>query len=859
MSAQLRQKLFRIPGNIAVSVGLHWDFVGADPVDLDLSAVAFSSEGVLLDVVFFNHPFPVGTDEEALRDCGFLVDPQQLPYMFISGDSRIGGEEENRLPGLALAARRRALQMRGGRDDELKRFGVIESIFSRIYNESELEMVEEVLNDKRGGGHIFDEDGRAFRSENSREMCDESVTFVMHKIPSEAAVIFLVVTSYTGADFSVLPTVKLVVVNEMTNEQVGTIDLKHATGNGTANLACMLCRVPTRLSGSTAPGSANGTITMDGGSRQLWDLRELNIRTFGYTFVDTLPTMMDVLGVEVNSRTNAVWQLPDYSLSKDSYGALRQPLSDVRFGVGWGGDHDLDSFMVFLDEKNNYVDHINPKPVKLQSRFPHTARHSGDAINGYSAVGDEEFIDLVTYRLPLEVHTIIFGVCYVEGGRSTRSIMDVPKFYMRLQNRTAAWPNAIEVDRWNVHEEIKRADEERKRLKEAQLQGSKSADNLPKVSELSSRLLHTYKGADGKMFPVRALVLGMMVKTAEAPLRELYPEACAQKPEGELGEVERRNSSGSPRDSDAQVATEEEDGNAAGADPLPESDTVVSVFQYLPIHEYVPISNAKGFVEMMPYMRCIAKYCRNKPSSNLATRSSADQNINNPLRLQTFQPQLNTQTSMWDQVRASSGVLSYHAVRVQFLEVRHLQPELPHVFKCHGEVWVCEKTPFTEKRSLTVYDQPTFRTPYLMHRQNMQWDESNPATAALLFVREFDRIRVVIYERAAFGYVDIDLMDINELWSQNPQPDLFVPNATQPASLMSATPAQDRWFQLSGGPLSDGLVRLRISRAPIGKLLEESERTIAAAKKKRRDHARAVEEEKHEAARERYSGPCCIM
>lgn len=66
----------------------------------------------------------------------------------------------------------------------------------------------------------------------------------MHKIPPEAAVIFICVTSYSGADFTILPHVKLVLYNETTNERVGMIDLKATTGNGTANLACMLHRVP---------------------------------------------------------------------------------------------------------------------------------------------------------------------------------------------------------------------------------------------------------------------------------------------------------------------------------------------------------------------------------------------------------------------------------------------------------------------------------------------------------------------------------------------------------------------------------------------------------------------------------------
>ncbi|ESL09678.1 hypothetical protein TRSC58_02598 [Trypanosoma rangeli SC58] len=305
MAFDVQQKVFRIPSNIAVSTGLRWDFIGADPVDLDLSAVCFTSEGMFLDCVFFNHPFPADTDEEALRSSGVLVDPQQLPYMFVSGDSRIGAEEENQLPGLALAAKRREYQLRssstGSMKNEVQRMGIVDQLFSRLYEEAELDEVEEALG----------EDQRASRRRKRRGFCDESVTFVMHKMPSEVSVIFLVVTSYTGADFTTLPGVKLEVVNETTNGWVGEIDLKRSTGDGTANLACMLCRLP--------------LLTDDPAEPQLWDLRELNVRTFGYTFVDVLPVMLDVLDVERNSRDDAMQRLPDYPLTEGGFPAHGAP------------------------------------------------------------------------------------------------------------------------------------------------------------------------------------------------------------------------------------------------------------------------------------------------------------------------------------------------------------------------------------------------------------------------------------------------------------------------------------------------------------------------------------------------------
>nr|CCC47767.1 conserved hypothetical protein [Trypanosoma vivax Y486] len=844
MPPYLQQRLFRIPGNIAVSIGLRWDFVGADPLDLDLSAVSFSSEGVLLDVVFFNHPFPLGTDEAGLRDCGVLVDPQQLPYMFIGGDSWIGGEEENGLSGIALAARRRACQLRSGKDGDLKRMDAMESMFSHIYEESELHEVEEALN-VNSGDCLFDDDGHALGGGNCREMCDESVTFVMHKIPSDAAVIFLAVTSYTGADFSVLSSVELIVVNEMTNEQVGVIDLKHATGNGTANLACMLCRLP------PAEQAVNATVLEN---QQMWDLRELNIRTFGYTFVDVLPLMMDVLGVDENSRSDALWQLPDYSLTKGPYSSMAHPLSDVRFGVGWHGDHDLDAFMVMLDEKNNYVDHVCPKPVKTQSKFPHTACHSGDAINGFGTLGDEEFVDLVTYRVPLSVETLIFGVNYVASFGSaadkTRSIFDVPKLYMRVQNRTSNWPNSIEVDRWNFHYDVESLELASKTKSFCWRQSGESGVDKREPAGV----VHRYIGPDGKQYPVRTLVLGMLVKKGETSISRLFSEAYGQQVRDEV------DTDGSPAYERGQ--SQRQQGNVvhsgeAGGDGIT-MDDIVPIFDYCPLHEYVPAGEFQSFSEMMPYLRCLAKYRRAVP--NQLTQSLGLSGVNNPLNNRIVaQNAINPST--WEALKTSSAVLGYRAVKVQFLEVRHLKPMLPHVFKCHGEVWVCEKAPFSERKSLTPYDVPTFRTPFLNHRQNMVWDEKNPATAVTLFVREFDRLRAVVYDRAAFGYVDIDLMQIEELWVPSPLDD----TAKTPADGMGvegggeAFNTVQRWFKLSGGPLCDGMLRLRLSRVPIHGALRDQEAVVEKVNRNRKDHEDLIARRVDENARKSYSGPCNLM
>lgn len=56
-----------------------------------------------------------------------------------------------------------------------------------------------------------------------------------------------------------------------------------------------------------------------------------------------------------------------------------------------------------FDRDNNYVDHVCPKFNKLQSKLNNVltvAQHSGDALSGDETVGDNEFVDLITYRLP---------------------------------------------------------------------------------------------------------------------------------------------------------------------------------------------------------------------------------------------------------------------------------------------------------------------------------------------------------------------------------------------------------------------------------------------------------------------------
>lgn len=845
-SADVRQKVFRVPSSIVLSVGLSWDYIGATPVDLDLSAVCFTKEGQLLDTVFFNHLFPEGTDEAALR-ADFLVDPALLPYMFLSGDSTVGGEEENQLSGINLAARRRrnllsSRPRRGGRQSAT---AAAESLFNRLYEEDELTAVQEAVEGYYAhGGEITDENGVLVARAARREVCDEVITFVPQRIPRDAEVIFLSVSSYTGQDFTALSTAKLVIYNETTNERVGTIDLKATTGSGTANLAAMFLRVP-------AADDDHHT-THDSGAGCCWDLRELNVRSFGYTFVDALPLMLDVLGVPKHSRPDTVSGIPDYPLTKRRAQLAEQPLSDVRFGLGWDGEHDLDAFMVLLDEQNNYVDHVYPKHGKLRSTVAaDMARHSGDALTGMNTTGDEEFIDLLTYRVPSNVRTILVGCTYVESfgasKDSCKTIYDIPNCYMRLQNRTLENPQSFEVDRWDVRKDYKR---ERQRQQQQQDGGKKGAK---KKAETKT----TYKAADKSTQPVRALLMGVMVKKSTIPFEELFPDGRR------IDHAFRREDS---------VARGGGDASSYRTVLEAELDDEVPLFEFLPLHQYIPVDPRSGGISaVIPLLQGVSAFLCGTSSvdgntdnnqrgggggdSSLLGRSgggtSRSQTCDHVLDRENNLPGWDHTTTVavggkgaigdayggiWEQMQKRESLAECFAIEVRFVEVLALEPRMPGRFKCHGESWVCGQSD-TITGGAGGLNRP-LKTPFLVNRDRMAWDKSASAAAAVFIVRKYDRIRVVLYEYAAFGYADIDLMQMTELWQGE------------------GRPVECSVALQGGGHLGRGEVKVRLTRASY----RQSKRTLGkqADRAEEKRQARSAEVKNAREA-EHNDGYCLVM
>lgn len=919
--SDVRQKVFRVPSSIVLSVGLCWDFAGADPVDLDLSAVCFTKEGRFLDVVFFNHLFPEGTDEAALR-AQYMVDPALLPYMFLSGDSTVGGEEENQLPGLALAARRRHQQLRrkagalhstthGGMLGTRDYSGAAANVFNRLYEEEQLADVQRAADRAIGyaDGSDGDEGGQSgsrggHRRRPHRELADEVLTFVMDKIPAEADVIFISVSSYTGQDFTVLSRAKLVLYNESTNERVGVMDLRLTTENGTANLAAMLIRVPA----APCEGNADGGAAVSTGE---WDLRELNVRTFGYTFVDVLPLMLDVLGVPQQSRLDVLQNLPDYSLSKVKSEIASWTLSDVRFGVGWRGEHDVDAFLVFLDEANNYIDHLYPKNGKLRSMARDVARHSGDALCGSTAAGDEEFIDLLTYRVPDNVGSIVIGATWMEsfggGKHACKSIFDVPDLYLRLQNRTVMNPYSMEVDRWPVHRE--------------------SRD--PKVKR---HLPTAYTDLEHREQPVRALVLGALMKTGTQPFDTLFPNG--RRIDQHFHKHRRAPSAdGAGHSRDTSVTSRGAGG--AVSEYEAEGEDEVPLFQLVPIHQYIPVDPREGFSRVIPYLQCMMAYAAtmerdtmaaarrrlaeadaarqgqaggNGTASYAAVESSGMSPMNVSAGTADTRLVLNREHNMvgwnpatgasvrraaagegtvaaardraasdreaaaplrdrygrvWTEMKHYDNRTDLFAIAVQFLEVVEVQPQMPDRFQCHGEAWVFGQTNciVPVRGSVSVFDNKPFRSAALVDREKLAWaDGQNNGNCGFFLVRKYDRLRVMLFETASIGVADLDLLLMDALWAGE--------DSHRHGSLADRFNPVECNVRLDGGTREDetgeaatlysGEVRLRVSRVPVGaamqRLQRQADRTNA-----QRGHVQQSQQRQDERYHNRHYKPCAIM
>lgn len=618
----LHQHVFRVPDGVLLSLGLSWSFVGKCPADLDLAAVSFGKNGRFLDVVFFNHTMAGKSDAEAqkLRQ-QYDFNVKDLPYMLLSGDSRTGGEAENRVmswkemtqksstssfprtfSSLGNGKRgkngtqRRETQdgswchtskvkddilyweqeewaRRAGGGVEPQRRGKKsdDPLLSHTFSQQERELYRELSAADGRLQQLLHTHPDSFSRRHPTSLSDESILFHVGKIPAEAECIFVCVTSYTGIDFSQLAEVRLDVYEELPSlsseewtlledgvaaplheataprrrRRLGMFDLKSSTGNGTANLCACLVRVPND-SGNNGPffpftpadnrkvknrspadpsllidphTTADALLTttphafispsilrgLEGSQNplplcsRLWDLREVNIRAMGYTFVDLLPVMLNLQGIPAPSHLETLRIVPNYALRKvprtslpllpsaaggtsfascflpvlspssvlptsresnpNTVEHLRQQLADLRFGIGWDGSVDVDAFCIVLDKKNKYLTHFHPKfcprigaSAEILWNAPrggkeggmerwesYPCRHSGDCTSGRGFTGDGESIDLLIHMLPAEAHVLVLGATLVSTSQDGKS----GSIAMASTSKTTAKTNAF--------------------------------------------------------------------------------------------------------------------------------------------------------------------------------------------------------------------------------------------------------------------------------------------------------------------------------------------------------------------------------------------------------------------------------
>ena len=162
-----------------------------------------------------------------------------------------------------------------------------------------------------------------------------------------------------------------------------------------------------------------------------------------------------------------------------------------------------------------------------------------------------------------------------------------------------------------------------------------------------------------------------------------------------------------------------------------------SVWQYTAVNE--KIFEGRDWIDVFPYLRCYSK-CYNEG------------------------------TNKWAMWRASAITPFY--VLISFLAARDLGPLEPHHFSCHCEAWVCDQK-----------GKGRFSTAICGDRDSVQWADAHPFK-----VRLIDRVRVMVYEHAMVGHVDLDL--------------------SGGLSRVQSEPVEE-WFPLQGVGIT-GEVRLRI-------------------------------------------------
>eukprot|EP01006_Ploeotia_vitrea_P024512 TRINITY_DN57328_c0_g1_i1.p1 TRINITY_DN57328_c0_g1~~TRINITY_DN57328_c0_g1_i1.p1 ORF type:complete len:1132 (+),score=171.60 TRINITY_DN57328_c0_g1_i1:287-3397(+) len=272
---------------------------------------------------------------------------------------------------------------------------------------------------------------------------DEVIDVRLTNVSKDVTFLFFVVTVYTDeSNFGEVDGAycRLLDVSTTTVKPMARFNLSD-TGNKTAVIFACLHRDPSRLGCWMlyAMGkSADGKSCRDVEPRCTEEAKAMLIAP-GADYGD----LRHWLGIELGRRQGGVVRR-EYLMSYGSTFDIASRYSDVRMGLGWKADCDLDASVVMLDANGQYYDHVYfGKKVSKDN----AVRHGGDQLTGEgqgetdaTANTDDEVIDVSLKNVSPEVSFLFFVVTvYTEGN----NFSEVKGAYCRLLDVTTVVPKAI--------------------------------------------------------------------------------------------------------------------------------------------------------------------------------------------------------------------------------------------------------------------------------------------------------------------------------------------------------------------------------------------------------------------------------
>ncbi|CCW65525.1 unnamed protein product [Phytomonas sp. EM1] len=229
------------------------------------------------------------------------------------------------------------------------------------------------------------------------------------------------------------------------------------------------------------------------------------------------------------------------------------------------------------------------------------------------------------------------------------------------------------------------------------------------------------------------------------------------------------------------------------------------VFEFIPVHQQMPVDPRKSVSGVLPLVQWAAAYLSRRGRLAGLLRSPArtegeteGEGGETPTRELPVafdshggvdfvdgcvSPEVGGFPADW-QARLTAPF----AVELRVVELLSVRPRMPDRFRCHVEAWVYSGGGSALNRG--------FKSAFLGNAENLLWDPD--AEPAVFLVHMFDRLRVFLYEHAAGGYGDVDLLRIPGLWQ-----------AGEGGVIELVLPL------VSGSPLFEGKIRLHLRQVPV--------------------------------------------